>query len=589
MSGFFAASLSAQPVRYEYRQFLNTLNWDILSAQSFNPSVESEFNYRFSTQSVLQNLDQKQIRDEITFDSFGQYRVQDSLRIYGKMKTISVFLDQEKFSRTLDWSVSTGLSVPYEQTKNSFGIGSWMTEQSDIRENGLLYELNHQSSLMMAELLDSKLSADFLEGKTPSRYMGKSNIRVSVDETEQHFSIAYEHHQLKRDFISSAASSGLFNLNYRYENNDKLTAGFTYDFNDHISANYKLDLSNRRVRRFSDSPNLTAPNTEVNISRSSHITDISWNSLNWRAALQSEFQMQTETYRVTETSGLTGNNFDIQENKFSRRNNESRSVTLQPKVTYFGDNFESSTALFAQKTSYENPNNNRLDDRDLGILGIQQTLTFSGPEKQRLFYALEYQHLHQVFIHKDNSGDNYRNHLLKLSQEWTVPVSYNMQNRLLASVSSQLRVYDFDSRFIAKKSFSFRSFQIEDSLTVKTGNLLHLITVRSSENTQGKFFPESFSEQPLRSFSLYAVEYGIRLMYSHFYVSARFINQDQFTYQNSFRQLIQKIRQAGPVLKYDSKGDNFELLADLWLQFQAVNHNEAEFLPSVRFSYIYSF
>lgn len=543
----------------------------------------------FSSQSVLENLDQKQIRDEITFNSFGQYQIEDSLSVYGKIKTLSVFLNQEKVSRTFDWLVSTGISVPYEQSKNSFGIGSWMTEQSDIKESGILYELNHESSFATAELLDSKISADFLEGRTSSRYMGKSNIHIAVKDQESHFGMTYDHNQLKRDFIGTVTASGLFYLNYRYENSDKLSANFSYHLTDNISANYKFDLSGRSIRRFADSPNLTAPNTEVNIARSAHLTDISWRSNAWRAAIQTELQFQTETYRVTETIGLTGNNFDIQQNKFSRRNNESYSITVQPNIAYSGDGFESSTAFFVQKSSYENPNNNRLDDRDWGTLGVQQTLTFSESEEKKLSYIIEYQQLHQVFIHKDNSGDNYRNHFLKLSQEWTTPVTASIRNRMSASISSQLRLYDFDSRFINKKSFSFRIFQLEDSLKISSGNILHLITVRSSENIQGKFFAESFTEQPLRSFSLYALEYGVRLIDSHFLISARFINQDQFTFQQSEWKIMQKIQQAGPVITYDSSGQNHELSADLWLQFQALNHSQAEFLPSIRFSYLYSF
>ena len=590
MLGFlFSSALPAQPIRYDYRQFLNTLNWDILSSQSFQPSKKSRFEYLFSSQSVLQNLDQKQIRDEITFNSFGQYEIEDSLIVYGKIKTLSVFLDQENVSRTLDWLISAGVSVPYEQSKNSFGIGSWMTEQSNISENGLLYEFNHESSLPTSELLDTKLSADFLEGRTSSRYLGKSNIRISVQEQERHFGLTYEHNQLKRDFISNVTASGLFYLNYRYENNDRLSADFSYSLTENISAKYHLDLSGRSVRRFADSPNLTAPNTEVNIARSSHVTGISWHSGSWIAAVQTELQFQTENYRVTETTGLTGNNFDIQQNKFSRRNNESYSITLQPDLSYSGNGFDSKTAFFIQKSSYENPNNNRLDDRDLGTIGAQQTLTFLQSEEKKLSYSIEYQQLHQVFIHRDNSGDNYRNHFLKLSQDWITPISHFVRNRMAASISSQLRLYDFDSRFINKKSFSFRIFQLEDSLKITSGNILHLVTVRSSENIQGKFFADSFSEQPLRSFSLYALEYGIRLIDSHFQISARFINQDQFIFQQSQWKIMQKIQQAGPVITYDSTGENHELSADLWLQFQALNHSQAEFLPSVRFSYQYSF
>lgn len=560
------------------------------ATQVISPTDRFNVSYQFHSLSVLQQVQQQQFRDEIQFDLKSNYRWLDSVSVYGKINSISVFLDQEKFSRSLDWSVSSGVGFPIFETQNSLGIGLWMIEQSEIQQKGMLYELSHSSSPNISDVLDSKITANLTEGKTPSRYMEKNNFSVSLSDKEnKFFLLGYRHYQLKRDFISSIVGYDNFLLNYRYENNDDISAQVKYSLLDNLDATYRLLLSNKRVRRFTDSPNLTAPNTEVVVNRSSHQTSIQLQIKRWMVALSSEIQNQTENYRVTETTGLIGQNFDIQNNKFNRRNNESRSISLQPTVNYVGEQVESRTIFFVQKTEYDNPNNNRLDDRDVGVLGFNQWLGFDGGYLGKVSYQIEYQNLHQVFIHKDNSGDNYRNHLLSLSQQWMFPISSVLKNYLTTTVSSQFRIYDYDSRFIDKKSFTFRSFDCSDSLTLSTGQFSHLIAVRTSEKIQGKFFPSEFSELPMRSYSLYAIEYGIQWISLPLFISGRFTNQDQFSFVQKNHHLDQKIRQYGPVLRYNSNSSQHDLIVDLWLQFQSINENKANFLPSTRFSYTYSF
>lgn len=558
--------------------------------QAISPTDRFNVSYQFHSLSVLQQVQQQQFRDEIQFDMKSNYRLLDSVSVYGKINSISVFLNQEKFSRSLDWSVSSGVGFPIFETQNSLGIGLWMIEQSEIQQKGMLYELSHSSSPNISDVLDSKITANLTEGKTPSRYMEKNNFSVSLSDKEnKFFLLGYRHYQLKRDFISSIVGYDNFLLNYRYENNDDISAQVKYGLLDNLDATYRLLLSNKRVRRFTDSPNLTAPNTEVVVNRSSHQTSIQLRIKRWMVALSSEIQNQTENYRVTETTGLIGQNFDIQNNKFNRRNNESRSISLQPTVNYVGEQVESRTIFFVQKTEYDNPNNNRLDDRDVGVLGFNQWLGFDGGYLGKVSYQIEYQNLHQVFIHKDNSGDNYRNHLLSLSQQWMFPISSVLKNYLTTTISSQFRIYDYDSRFIDKKSFTFRSFDCSDSVTISAGQFSHLIAVRTSENVQGKFFPSEFSELPMRSYSLYSIEYGIQWISLPLFISGRFTNQDQFSFVPKNHHLDQKIRQYGPVLRYNSNSSQHDLIVDLWLQFQSINENKADFLPSTRFSYTYSF
>ena len=530
-------------------------------------------------------MSRKQIRDELNFGISGEHPVFDSLSVYGKLSTLSVFLDQQTKTRNFDWNGISGLNYRTDFSNSKAGAGVWTTEQLSVQQTGRAIEFENESNFTVVEILNTELTANFYEGKTENRYFGKSNFQVSfsIPETD-HFSLQYQKYNLKRDYLASGSSSDI-KLNYRYESNDRISGNFIYPISDIIIFRYQLNVENRLISRFSDLANPNAPNSQTQSLSSENKAEISAHFSNLNFRLESNLNSDDETYKVTETSGLTGDNFDIQNNKLKKRNNNSTSFNLKPSVEYETGNFRSTTSGNIQVDHFYNPNNDGFDDRDLGLLGLQQNLRWTTSKTGYLDYLFEYQHLHQVFFDRVNSGDNFRNHYVRLGQVWQIQPSLLTTNKLSASLSSQLRVYDFDDRFAVRKSFIFRSIMVEDSLNFTQFGYPQFLKLKSSENLQGKFFPKSFSELPAKSFSLYSVEYGLFLFAKKMMTSLRFINQDQFFYNQNKWTLIQKIRQYGPVLQYRSQSDENQLTADLWLQFQSIGQRTAEFLPSVLFSY----
>ncbi len=521
----------------------------------------------------------------MNFEISGEKQVFDSLSVYGQLTTLSVFLDQQTKTRNFDWNGISGLHYRNDFSSSKIGIGTWTTEQLDIQQTGRAIEFENESNFAFVEVLNTELSANFYEGKTDNRYFGKSNFQVnfSVPETD-HFSLQYQKYNLKRDYLASGSSSDI-KLNYRYESNDRISGNFIYPISDIFTFRYQLNVENRLISRFSDLANQNAPNTQTQSLSSENRAEISAHFSNLNLRLESNLISDDETYKVTETSGLTGDNFDIQNNKLKKRNNNSNSFNLKPSVEYETENFRSATSGNVQVDHFYNPNNDGIDDRDMGLLGLKQNLRWTTSKTGYLEYLIEYQHLHQVFIDRVNSGDNFRNHYLRIGQIWQFQPTLLTTNKLSASLTSQIRVYDFDDRFAVRKSFTFRSIMVEDSLNFNQFGFSQFLKLKSSENLQGKFFAKSFSELPVKTFSLYSVEYGLFLLAKKMMTSIRFINQDQFFYNQKSWTLIQKIRQYGPVLKYSSQRDENQLTADLWLQFQSIGERKAEFLPSVLFSY----
>lgn len=573
-------SLFPQSVSHTYHQFLNTSKWDFGS----NYSTQN-FQYDFALNSTIQKLNQKQIRDELNFEVSCEQPVFDSLSVYGKLTTLSVFLDQQTKTRNFDWNGISGLRYRNDFSNSKVGAGTWTTEQLNIQQTGRAIEFENKSNFDFVEVLNTELSANYYEGKTDNRYFGKSNFQVNftVPETD-HFFLQYQKYNLKRDYLASGSSSDI-KLNYRYESTDRLSGNITYPLLDVFIFKYQLNVDNRLIKRFSDLANQNAPNTQTESITSENRVEISTHFRNLSFRLESNLISDDETYKVTETAGLEGDNYDIQNNKLKKRNNNSNSFNLKPSIEYETENFRSATSGNIQVDHFYNPQNDGYDDRDLGLLGIQQNLTWTTSKTNYLDYLVEYQHLHQVFIDRVNSGDNFRNHYLRIGQVWQFQPTLLFHNKLSAFLTSQIRVYDFDDRFAVRKSFTFRSILVEDSLNFNQFGLSQFIKLKSSENLQGKFFAKSFSELPFKSFSLYSMEYGLFLFTKKMMTSLRFINQDQFFYNQGKWILIQKIRQYGPVLQYTSQRDENQLTADIWLQFQTIGEKKAEFLPSVLFSY----
>lgn len=576
----FSTSLFSQSVSHQYTQFLNTSKWDFGSRYS-----GQFFYYDLGLTTAVQKLDKKQLRDELNFNFGLEQPLFDSLLVYGKLNTVSVFIDQNSKTRNLDWTGLVGGKYKTENTVTTLGAGEWLTELSSVQSAGRAFELEHNSEFPVFEILNSQLSADFFDGKADNRYVGKGNFQFSLTDPVSHiFSLQYQNYNLKRDYIASA-ENGEIKLNYRYESTNRLSGNLSYPLFDRVNFKYQVNLENRVIKRFSDIAAPTSPNTEIQSISSRNKIELATHFSDWFFAVESNITNDEEEYKATETNGLTDAVFEFQNAKIKQRNNNSTSFNLKPKVEYSDPDFSSSTSATVEVDRFYNPNNNGLDDRDIGIIGFFQNVKWQQNKNEFLSYSMEYQHLHQVFIDRSNSGDNFRNHFIRLSQDWQHQPLVSALNRMTISISSQIRTYDFDDRFPTAKSFTFRSFLIEDSLTFNLMGYRNFIKVRSSESIQGKFFQKIFSELPLKSFSLYSIEYGLLFFFQKLQTSFRLINQDQFSFSKNIPNLIQKIRQFGPVFKYGSQSDNHQLIADIWLQFQKTDNQKAEFQPSVQFSY----
>lgn len=574
------------PVTYQYQQFLNTAKADLnvnLPVSFLSSSGVTLFRY----QTLINKNNQHQVRDEFDWDFSNQIPVLDSFGVVTDLKSVSVFLDQEKkFSRSLEWAGTGGLFYRTDWQNTQAGYGFWLIEQNRRQETGPAFDLRHQSTLPVAEWLTGTMDLAWFNGTAGKRELDRKNVSVSLrDPDSKSFSLSYQRYQINRDYLTGSISQGNPDLDYRQEFSDRLALQWTSPvWFDVLHFDLSSAWANRTVIRKSDLAGSTNPNYQVRSGGFENEIAVATVIKNWEVRLPLALSSGDEKYSVLATTGLSGYNEDIQDQKLKKRNLETARLKIAPTLSFDNGSIRSQTGAMISKDQLFNPENNRYDDYDIVAAGLRQNLIWRRSTGSEFEWVADFQIAHHVFIHRDRSGDNFRNQFIRLEGNWKEQVARKVSNKLAVQLSSQLRTYDYDARFISKKSFSFRVLTIEDSLSGEYGGHSWFLRGRISETAQGIFYAGPVKEYPVRHLSYYLAEPGLWVWQGRIALSWRYMNQDQFSYLSGRWNLQQKIKQSGPVLFAAISAPWLIFSGDIWLMNRKLTGQKAEFLPSLTLS-----
>jgi len=574
------------PVTYSYQQFLNTARADLSSLIPFaNPAGFSgltEFRY----QTLVNKNNQHQIRDEITASVLLRHPVLDSAGIQTDLKTLSVFLDQEKvFSRSLEWSGTAGLYYRNSSSLTSASAGIWLTEQKKQQSAGPAADLRHQSEELLTEWAQSRLDLAWFAGSAGKRELDRRNFTVTVQDPGQTFySLSWQRYQLSRDYLAGTVS-GDSQLDYRDEASDRISLRLiSPELLSVFQAELQSSWADRTVKRRSDLAGILNPNYQVRSGSAENELALAARFGDWQFRIPVAVSSGTEDYSVLETRGLTGSNEDIQNDKLRKRNLETRMTRISPSLRWTAGRWTTGTGALISKNQLFNPENNRYDDFDTGTLGLMQEITYTRSARSVFAAEAGYQQIHQVFIHRDRSGDNYKNYLIRLAGHWREQFTDDGYHSLRIQISSQLRAFDYDDRFTAKKSFSFRVLTVEDSLSGSLFRQIWFFRLRTGETSQGTYFPGRQTELPVRHLSYYLAEPGLTFGRTLLSLSWRLVSQDQFVWTRGDWKFQQNIRQSGPVIQSALTTAWMEFTGDIWLMSRKMTGEKSGFLPSLTLS-----
>jgi hypothetical protein len=189
-----------------------------------------------------------------------------------------------------------------------------------------------------------------------------------------------------------------------------------------------------------------------------------------------------------------------------------------------------------------------------------------------------------VFIFRQQSGNNTRNQILRLtpSAVWQIPDALRSYNEF--GVLANYTIYDFETPLLAR-SFSFRQFSFLDSTQIflsKKFLLKFLYDQRIYE--RGELFWDDFAERPLNAFNdrLMLCE----LWFEHERIVASlgvkaFLRQ-QFGFIGTERRLQQEILYIGPTARVVFRPNpETELEASGWYQLERFGGETVRAIPNL--------
>lgn len=575
-----------------YRQFLNTRQ-SLLSVNGndsifFSPTLQ--WNLKWHRQEFFGG--NKQERNEWVVSYLLNIPLTDSLHVFSDLTSTSVFSEQSSQQITNHELISIhGINYKENEIHLSVGVGPGYLEQMTVGETGYAIALKAGGNLPIQDILAAEAKAEWLDFTAGNRFVGKQQFRISLFDEKKKHGLTWIRNGNKRDQVIAALPNGSGLLNYRHELSDRMMVQIENEIFDDLFISYYGELSNRIATRFSDLSGSGNPNFSVTAGLIEHNLSTKFQIHPMTIGFNILQSSGKEQYKITDTPGLTDLAFDIQDTRLKKRNYHQEKFQLSPFVIYQWNLWTFRTSTMASIDQLFNPNNQQLDDRDIGTIGSSIWLGYNDDQQVNAFWQLDYQHSHFVFIHKDQSADNYRNHFLKFTQfiQWKPQTFFT--NKLQASISSQFRVYDYDDRFFIKKSFSFRSLQLVDSISYQLNDHSGIFSIlQVHENFQGRFIPSTFSEIPDRSVSIYRIEGGYSFYSHQAIIGGRFINQDQFLYQAGKFNLLQNIQQVGPYIRWKSELNNpLQVAADGWFSWQLQNEKPSEFYPTINIQVNYLF
>lgn len=571
-------------LRYDYRQFLKTWKTDWM-ASGIHPLLDWSVNW----QSVVNETTTRQLRDEVSASFLGSYPLIDSVSAIVRMEGLSLWQRQDgPVSTSHDWKPAAGLQWIGEGHSTAGGAGIWMVSQSNQSLSGPSLWLNHESRLVAADRLAIDLSGSHYSSTADRRGLKKQQVSLALsDPVMQAFDIRYTRSVNERDFVTTLVTSG-YQLDHREETTDQLTAGFTLPlFFSDLTLAFSGSWKNRQIDRKTDLAGPQNPNYQVLAGETFTDWNLSWQPGPWQVGLMAQLGEGSDSYGLLETQGLAGLNESIQSEKLKKRNISNRFIRLVQSTTWSSGDWSWKSGLLISRDQLFNPNNNSLDDRDAGTIGISQGAVWKGTQ-HRLSGGIDYQQTHQVFIHRDRSGDNYRNHYVRLMWEADNQLSEDVANSVKSLLSSQLRFFDYDANFLVPKSFVLRTLTVEDSLRISILNEVFILRALWTETQQGTLNTETFRQWPTRRLWGRMAEAGW-LMVPAVYVGYRLYIQDQDRWQSETWQLVQSIRQQGVLFRLFSAGARLDLSADGWLMQQSDGETRARWYPTLTFRAGYRF
>jgi len=309
--------------------------------------------------------------------------------------------------------------------------------------------------------------------------------RTFYNETTDSLHLSYG--QMRREYYLSA----LGDIESRQEKRVQAENRLNYKINDKLSYRIYSNFGSRILSIFqiTDSTKTLSRKRNDFFSNMRGDFDISFKPVDIK--LHIGYETMDQNYKLSGITGMSTAHLSVPDNKSSYT-----TMALSCASAFSADSMV--LTGFIQKFKYDTPSSDNFDDRDeLQIrCSFSEYHTFSGNIKAVVSASINFHH--RVYIFGERSGDNNWTRILKFNPGivWkpSAHLSWSHWIQVLANYIS----YDFEDMLPGVRSFLYRKFMSQDSLTINLTKKNSLrVTLQTEFDENGRFLYESWSEEKL--------------------------------------------------------------------------------------------
>jgi hypothetical protein len=588
--------LSSQNLfRIQFQRELTNFYWD--GNIRYRTSI-SDLSFFLSERfySTIIKTGRKFIRDENEFIVVVDKPLAKKIALSLQLSSLS--LTDDKFTginRTSTNSLLVGTKIFIKDSVQlNMLSGFKLDNQLNQSDKGLSYVLSLKAGdikfLTYELLLNASKGEDFI---TPRRNIIDSvNIKLwrnFAENTKSRFEFSLTRNRRDFYFPADKTLGSIYNISNNIEDRDEKT------FNGSIFLSYPL-LRNLLITSFG---RIRSRNIFKGIRyKSASFYDTNINELIIEGYITSSYKFKflnlnlnlnyierSETHLPFKHSLMKEISFNRIKRNVEQKNNKSSRLAISGKMLLkISENTITGTGFLISLLRYDTPSELNYDDRDELLQIFRIFLRTKLSESMSLEIPLDISLQHLVYIYAQRSINNNWNRIIKLSPRITY-TSNKLTNKILFFVLANYTVYDFESKVSSVRSFSFRQFNISDSLTLNISEKLDITGMaRLILSESGRLKWKEFKEKPFLSINIKDMNLLLTYKFSEkikFSAGYRYYREMRFTIRNFKRTLESSFITYGPTCRMEIEmSRSSSVYFDGWIEKLIYNQTK-QMIPNV--------
>ncbi|MEN3039112.1 MAG: hypothetical protein ABDI07_08195 [Candidatus Kryptonium sp.] len=484
------------------------------------------------------------------------------------------------FSRASSTELLSGVKMlVFSNFGLSFLGGYKLDYQMKQKDEGWIYKISSDTTDLFMSDYRLRANIDHQEDFIKSRKNITSSLNLTIwrkftADVESKMEILLK--RIKRDFYFYADSNlqKTYGINLNIEGRDeKAIAGlvvFDYPLINNLTLNLNFALNRRNIAKMMRYKTPSLYDSDIEEFTLNMSTGLSYSTGKFKTKFEMGYSERNEIHKPQKHELTTESVFLRIKQSEEQKNNKSLRRTVNGEVSL--DLFDWLTVggmFYVSLFRYDTPSNLNDDDRDelLQILRVFLKLDISREIQMEIPLDLNGQHL--VYIFATRSVNNNWNRIIKLSPS-IIFENEHLRNRASFSVLANYTVYDFEPITPMVKSYVFRQFYFNDSISFPVfdrlsfnGNLQMILS------ESGRLKWREFKARPV--IFINNSEYSFKLNYTpnknaRFSVGYRFFNERRYRFVELNKVPDTRIIASGPTSEIEIASEKFKLNFEGWME-----------------------